>query len=642
MNLLKSDKTLPIFSQSWLYTIGIFLIGLTLYFSILSIGIPDKLVFRLLTSDPTILSFVILSLLYFAYRPSGWLGTLTSFTATLTLFATQLSGFWRSGINLTAYMMSGLLTMTDTTDYYNSALKLLEGGTFGAVSSWRPLAHGVLATLLGLTQQNLQLTIALLVLMVAITSFILAREIQQTQGTGPAVVLIVIIFLYYRVYLGTPSTEGWGVILGMVALASLWRGVCNSQSQLYLLGIFLLTLALNTRAGAFFVLPGLILWGSWFFRRNARFSSSLILGGFSLVFLGFVVNSIVFKLVAAPNATSFSNFSYSLYGLLVGGNWLTVFSQHPGLGDMNDPETGQKVYQLVWEILRSDPFSLVRGIFRAWKMFFWDDFVFDFIPGAELNKLNIILQILTVIGVVKLYRQRNTPLASMVLVVSLGIFFSIPFIPPWDAGMRPYMATVPMIALLPTFGVSAIVEKMSWQPLLKIPQKQEPASILWIGGLMFALLTFGGVTSTKLLSNSPQLPQSSCPIDQETIYFRHSQGSMIHLVPDRGRQQTNLPNIQLSTFNRALRHYEKEYGHHSGVPQLKEELSQLPANTTIINKINLQNGKTNWIIVPDSLMPKSQEIVTACGQFSPLATDTTQNGYLKFVFYVDSIQENQS
>ena len=47
----------------------------------------------------------------------------------------------------------------------------------------------------------------------------------------------------------------------------------------------------------------------------------------------------------------------------------------------------------------------------------------------------------------------------------------------------------------------------------------------------------------------------------------------------------------------------------------------------IIKKNNLQNSKTNWIVVPDSLMPKSQGIVTACGHFSPLATGTTQNGY---------------
>ncbi|MEA5511668.1 hypothetical protein VB715_17990 [Crocosphaera sp. UHCC 0190] len=65
-------------------------------------------------------------------------------------------------------MMSGLLTMTDTADYYGSALRLLEGGTFGTVASWRLLAQGVLATFLGLTQQNFQLTIALLVLICAI------------------------------------------------------------------------------------------------------------------------------------------------------------------------------------------------------------------------------------------------------------------------------------------------------------------------------------------------------------------------------------------------------------------------------------------------------------------------------------------
>ncbi|MEA5511669.1 hypothetical protein VB715_17995 [Crocosphaera sp. UHCC 0190] len=93
---MKLQKILRNLSNSSLYTTGIAVIGLLIYSAILIIGIPSKLAFFLFAPDSTFLFTTILVLLYFAYRPSGSLGILTSFSGTLILFAVQLSGLWRS------------------------------------------------------------------------------------------------------------------------------------------------------------------------------------------------------------------------------------------------------------------------------------------------------------------------------------------------------------------------------------------------------------------------------------------------------------------------------------------------------------------------------------------------------------------
>ncbi len=631
------EPVLPFSARQWLYSLGIIAVGLLLYAAILIIGVPGKISQIVLSEDAILFFLGSFIFLYFAYLPSGWRGILTSFAATLALFAVQLSGIWRSGLNLSAFVLSGLLTLTDTAGYYSSALNFLEGGQFWDIAAWRPLAHGVLATLLKLTQQNWQLTLALLVLITAIACFLLAREVQRSHGTAAAVIVLLISFMYYRVYLGTASTESLGIALGALGLAFIWRGAAKYQINSCLFGIFLLTLALNTRAGTFFILPALIIWGAWQFRGTARFSVRFILGGFSLVFLGFALNSLIFKLTSPPDVTSFSNFSYSLYGLLVNGNWLTIYKQHPEVFELSDQDKAQRIYQIIFEILRKNPFSLVQGCWRAWKMFVWDDFVFAFVATAEDNsaKLNIGLQILSLMGLFSLYRQRLTPIGSMLLAATLGILLSVPFVPPWDAGMRPYMATVPFIAVLPALGFTALVRKMEWRKLQQLPVVKESPILLWFVGGALVFLTIGGTIITKALSYPPNFAKITCPAGTEAVYFRNTAGSSLKIVPDKAIAQTNVPKVRLSDFKGMLNRYEQRYGRQNGATPLLETLSDLSAPITLTSKINLEDGELLWVVRQNPI--HHEGIIGTCGTFA--AERNSKNldeGYLKFIFYADS------
>ncbi len=619
--------------QEWLNQLVFFIIAISLYTMILLQGIPGIINNLIWAQDSTILALLIGFMLYIAYRPAGWLGNLTSLTGTLVLFALQLAGIWQNGLGKSAFILGGIITLTDTDAYYTSALRLLEGETFTVVGSWRPLAQGFFATILAITGQNLQLSLAILVLITAIACYFLAREIQQHQGTVPAVLTLVTIFLFYRIYLGAVSTESLGLALGCLSLAALWSAIFKSQASLFILGLFFLSVAMMTRAGTILVLPALIIWGTWNFKGTSRWNVQFAIGSVAIVFLGFILNSIIFKLVGDPQTGANSNFSYSLYGLLVGGDWLTVFSRYPEIKNLPDKEQARQVYTLAWEYLQTHPISLFKGMLRAWQQFIFEDFVFSFV---ESTKINILLQILTSVTLIQSIRQRKTLIGSFILVLSVGILLSVPFIPPWDARTRPYAATIPFFALFPALGLFYVAQRLQWQNIISIPKLPPSTKLIPLFGLSLVCLTIFGTIALRLTHNPPQLAQITCPSGLESVYFRKVEGSSINIVDDSQIKNSYAPNFRLSDFQKMLEQYRNRYAHHPQVPELIDELKErVNANTSILRRLNLKTGKTIWIITERNKIPSSEGIVGVCGKPSSnaaLKNPTAQ--YLEFLFYL--------
>ncbi|MGQ9871742.1 hypothetical protein [Leptodesmis sp.] len=612
--------------KQWLSGLAILTIAALVYAVVLIINIPEE-IYRFLTSpDSSILFLVLMSLLYFAYLPSGWLGTLTSYSATLILFASQLSAKWGSGLS-TAGALAGLLPLGDGELYYGSALRLLNGETFEGVASWRPLSHGVLSSVLGLTQANLQLTIAILTLMTATGCFLFAREVQRSHGTVAGVFVLSILFLFARNYVGTVLTENWGLTLGTVGLAVLWRGLLTQRINLCLLGIGILSTALNTRAGLMLLLPAMVIWGTWAFRSRSSLSWRFLIGGLIAILLGFLINSLVFKVVAAPGAKLFGNFIYTLYGLVTGGNWMSIAIDHPNATD-------EDLYKLTFDAFRAHPWMLVSGFIRAWKQFLFEHYIFSSVSSLSIN---IVLQLLSLIALIYAFCQRQTPLGSFIIAATIGILLSLPFAPPWDdPSGRIYAATMPLFSLFPALGLAFLLQQISrplklqrqFRFLVQVVTPQEPSQLLCIFGVGLVLLTLFGPIAIKLSSHPPQFAEITCPSGSEVVYFRNSRGSSVMLVADNAVKRTYVPRIRISDFK-------------ADMSQSKltayQELNHLDQNTNLIFALNLKNLPDDqgvWIIAPSSLIPKDNGIIAACGKSKPQGVKT---GLWMPLFYADSM-----
>lgn len=634
---MRLKKILANIDEQWLHCLVIFIVGISIYLLILFVGVPNKLNVLFAANDFTFLFIAIASLLYLAYYPPGAIGTLTSFCGTLALFAIELSRFWRSGLS-DGMTVAGFLPSSDAINYYTAALNLLEGkdlaNTTFIIASWRPIFGGVLATFLGLTGQNLQITLAILVLINASACFIMGREVQRSFGIAPAVLMLTLVFLFYKPFIGQVMTEHWGIALGTIGLTVLLRGTLKEHQKLCLLGIFLLTLALNARVGALFILPALILWGAWAFRGTSLLSVRFFIAAFSVVLLGFILNSFLSKVASTPNAISNANFFYTLYGLVVDGNWATIRADYPEIVKLAEPEKSHRVREIAMEAVRANPSGLVKGAIRAWQQFLFKDFIFSFVKSSRINFL---LQLLSIFAIFNCYRLRKQAIASLMLAMTIGILLSVPFVPPWDAGTRPYAATIPLFCLFPALGLAFIAQKMEWHKLLQVPHSIQKSQILLIFGIILAFLSIGAPIATALASHPPQFREITCPTATEAIYFRNSAGSSINLVPDKTTKRSYIPNLRISDFKSNLKRLEQ-----TDYVETAKELGKLGANTTLRNTTDIKSGKLVWLISESRLIPKESGIVGVCGRQTTNSAifeyGKTYHGPLPvFLFYADSM-----
>jgi hypothetical protein len=592
--------------------------------------------------NPVFALIVVCATAYPIYRSQNQFGAFASLCVTLVLFALPLTGLWNSGFSDPA-ALGGLLPLSDGAAYYHDAQLVLAGGQLGAVSAGRPLFPGMLVTLLGLTGQNLQATLAILVMVNAIACFLFAREVQRSHGAIAGVVVLAVLFLFYTRFSGTTWTENLGLALGTVSFALLWRGVRVQSVNLILLGILLLTLALNARAGAMLILPVLVAWGSWFFRGSTKFSLRFLVLATGAVLSGFAINFFVLLALGQSDAVAFSNFSYVLYGLALGGkSWMQVMTDHPELKNLELNERSQEIYQLAFEAIRSNPTNLFRGALRAWSEYLN--------PLANYNVLSFVrvgiirrrflshlvplvtyvlyaLYALSLLGILKCYFQRRNPVYSLLLAACVGIFISVPFAPPVDAqGMRVYAATIPVSAALPAVGCSFLITRMNWNPGLKIPNQSIRLRILPAFSIFLLLLSSLGPVTTKALNPVTQLKTIACQENEEAVYVQANSGSSINLLPNESIPRSRLPNLRISDFRNGMRSKFKN------VRQVEfQQFSQVRPNHTIISALNLANRQQDWLIVNTSAIAQPLQqaaIVGVCG--------VRENGLI----YAKSIHQN--
>jgi len=588
-------------------------------------------------------------LFYGTFRLPGRLGRALSLSALLITFALPLARLWHTGAS-DGFIIGGLLPFSDAAIYYDDARNILMGGTMGEWSPQRPLFSGLLATLLAATQQNLQISLAIFVAMNAIACFFVAREMQKTHGATVAALISVQVFLYYRVFIGKTMTEHLGLALGLLGFALLWRCASNQRLGTGWVGLFLLAFALNARIGTVFVLPTVILWGAYTFRRLGRLSWLVVMmGGFGAVVLASAMNLVLLKFVGLPNGNPpFANFSFVLYGIATHTNWYQVMLDHPELTNLGNVERVSTVYDLALEVIRQQPFRLVTGILRVWKDFFFGDHSwFTVTFGEKIIFVDPLLRPLALLGLWGCLRNWKTPAASLLIAMVVGAFLSIPLLPLFDAGVRPYAATIIILFVLSSLGFRVLCQDIvqpivSWfwryqkslhpnwlkgvilatsrSPRTKVTQRKVESSWLTSSTLMFfgitlALLSFIGPVIIHQLASVPQLPPNFvCSPNQQGGLFSASPGSSINLVSNNTIRQSSLPEVRIKDFRQGLT------GFSPWAPKEKVSLKKLPKNITFIDA-GFINTSGIWLVAESHLVPKHFGMIAACGQVKRLGPE---------------------
>ena len=565
--------------------------------------------------------------LYLAFRIPNRTGDLIGMMVTLSLFAMPLAGLWASGLSQST-VLSGLIPLFDANSYYIDALRLMDGRAFSIFSARRPLFGSLLSVLLSITGRNLMVSLAILTAMTGLACYFTAREIQRTHGAEIAVFILMVVFLFYRAHSGISMSESLGVTLGMLGFGLLWRGA-STRSLFYIwAGLLTTTLALNARAGAFFMLPILILWAGWLLRENKLIPWKILFISASAVLLGFALNLVLTRLVAITSGVPFANFSYTLYGLASGGkSWAYVFEAHPEVLAIQEPEQSKRIYQLAFDLILANPMQAVQGMLFNWKMLFSDSWynIYAYM-GGENWQLTVMtrwgMYILSIVGIFAWFRDRNDPIQSLVMASAIGVFISVPFLPPTDAyRMRPYAASIVIFAALPAMGLHYILNQAKKMPQLRVDKILDKNDIPQIGSmLVYAFVLIPVILIGPVLIKSTAKPQSiqttPCADGLTPIVVRFNEGTYINIKKQNELFLDWMPNFHTGTF--------RKNSHSLADSNMINWAESIEPPKTIFLTLDYLTDKNTMVVFPTTLLSQADTLIQICGEWE---TDPNLVGY---------------
>ncbi len=580
------------------------------------------------------------ALLIVGFWIRGWIGKALTLTITLTIFLLPLIAIWEHVTVTSGAAIGGLLPWSDANSYYIDASALLDGYPIG-FSARRPLFVGLLATLLKFTNGNLTICILVLVILNAIATFFLAQEISLNYGPLSGAIITILSLLFYKHAgsggVGTTLTENLGLALGATSVAIMFAAIRRSSKPMMLASIYFLTLALCARAGTFFILPCVIIASAVIFKGIHKLNLKLMAFGIGISICGFITSFLLGTQISKYiGQAPFSNFSYTLYGLVVGGKgWTQVMADYPLARE------GTDIYKLAFAHFKSHPFDLVQGMIKMWA---------EYLPGHhyhayqffDLDTITTIapyihpfIYVLLILGITWCCLNIKNGHALLLLSAFIGHFASIPFVPPIDAGLRAYAATVVILFILPAIGMMWLLTP--FETLLRkhlanhfclyrtTTKLQPSAQIVTHLQVVFAIILSASAVAGPIIIKStatlPRINTIDCLPSQDDIYFHYNPGSNIHIVsnhPDGA--SSRLPFIDLDIVQSEVSKL-----------QLTSDPGTFSNYHTLTTTYNIVNKSVIWVTLPSMLAPHRKSIISACGRWS---NEETARRY--GVFYVES------
>ena len=491
----------------------------------------------------------ILILFYINFRlpeKFRWLG---GATLTSILLALRLSFLWTSGYS-NDMVIGGLIPFRDAFDYYHGAKfisvgQLISNNSNGA--TWRPLFPGLLSSLLFIFQQNFQWSLAVLVILAGICYFLSAYLIHRNLGSFAAAMYMSFLYFYIQPLIGTAYTEPLGLAFGCLGFVLLWTAARKQNILDLIFGLITFTLALSVRAGAFFILPALILWSGWAFRGDTRFSLKYAgISAVALLITFLAINTVYDRLVVQPGGVPFGNFAATLYGQVVGGagyNW--AFRVLPSRNAIF-------IYRAAGQYFLAHPLSFFIGAYKAYRDFFLPQLgILSFLTGREFPLLGILVwtiaSLLFLWGLVKSFRNFARPEFSLLIAAFAGILVSIPFLPPIDGGIRIYASSMPFVFVLVALAIGktfSVTESAKGQDGFAITVKTMSILLGTLTVLLPVLILH--------INKQPAVNAASCSSAQVPYAVIVNPGSYIDLIPDATTACGRVPEICLRDFQQNL------------------------------------------------------------------------------------------
>lgn len=366
---------------------------------------------------------------------------------------------WGSGksVNLA---IGGAYQVSDAAAYWTCANALLDFGHSGnaasSISEWcqrRAIYPTLLSGFAWIAQRNIFSTLLLQALIVCFGIFVVMRRSCSYVGAVGVAVGTVLLLRYATTDLFVLTmTENAGVLFGCLGLASLLKSSENRSLAWVVAGIAMLSIALNARAGAFLILPFLVLWAGVAARLFKKNIWQWIVASSMATVVGFALQAALVVAVGGSPGSSHGNFSYVLYGLSAGGmGWQQVLVDHPELSG-SDAVLSKAIYALAWKNITLHPELFFQGLYKNLSLF-----VSVGTYGYEkLGMWAALARLCWWLAWIPLLSNAKKPAYLLISLASLGIFFSSPFLL-GNGGSRVFAATVAVDVIQISLGIFWII-----------------------------------------------------------------------------------------------------------------------------------------------------------------------------------------
>ncbi len=552
-------------------------------------------------------------LFFFAFEKRGVLGFTSGFIIIVLLFGGALIGVWASGTS-DLNIVAGLLPYNDANGYFHGGRLLAEGQPLHPFSAKRPLFPALLGVFYWISGENLQITIGILTLIVILSVFIAGREIKKISGSLAAVFFTFGLFIFLRRFIGSTMSEMLGLPLGAIGFAFLWSGASRQRLADAAAGMLLLCLGLLSRAGPFFILPLLVLWAGWGFRREEKYNWKAVAVTTAAAGLGYLIHVIIFQTLAVDSSSSMANFSYTLYGLVVGGKgWRQYTLDHPDVLSLIEPYQSRAIYLYAWEAFKAQPSGILQGAVRYWQAFFtleWNG-MFGFIEGATQTESYIgrgVMATLSVGGLFLAIKKFKNPEISMILAGIIGILLSVPFVPTLDAEIRTYAAVTPWLigpGMLGLLGIKTFLKNRKNDQPEEIESSRIPYG-LWSLAISLVFLIFVAPLLLHGYVKPREVPAvTGCTGDNARLVTMISKGSYINVLPDKNGAQSMVPDLLYTDFNKSM--------HDSPMFRLVLQMFPVKAGNSFFTGYNWVDRRFEDILAKTELFEENQGWVELCG-----------------------------
>lgn len=239
----------------------------------------------------------------------------------------------------------------------------------------------------------------------------------------------------------------------------LFRAATDRSDVLFGLGMTLLTLALNVRAGAFFVLPFLLFWGWVGLKIRPKMSWRSVLFGMVGTAIGFAVPILFLKGWGHGHSPMMSNFATTLYGMATGnGGWQIIYHDHPEIFQQSgEQDQTSAAYNAAINLIIDHPFLIIKFYFNEISRFF--DFAINFL---DLRKywLPDVFGVFLVVGLITALLRVRDACGGLLTALMVGMALSLPFLMV-DGGTRVFAATAPAMILTAVLGLTIMARVLT-------------------------------------------------------------------------------------------------------------------------------------------------------------------------------------